>query len=49
MNWVESLNKAIVYMEEHMTGEIDFTKVAQVVRMYHYGGTCVKFTFRRLI
>jgi AraC family transcriptional regulator len=38
MNWIEGLNKAITYMEEHMTGEINYAKVAQIAccSSYHF-------------
>ena len=38
MDWISTLNQAIAYMEEHMTEEIDFVKVAKIARCssYHF-------------
>ena len=38
MDWIERLNRAIVYMEEHMTEEIDYHQVAKIVccSSYHF-------------
>ena len=38
MEWIERLNKAIDYMEEHLTDEIDMAKVGQIAccSSYHF-------------
>jgi len=38
MDWIENLNKAIIYMEEHMTEEIDYVQVAKIAccSSYHF-------------
>jgi len=38
MNWIDNLNKAIVYLEENMTEEIDYKKVARIAccSSYHF-------------
>jgi len=38
MGWIESLNDAIAYMEENMTEEIDYTKLAKIAgcSSYHF-------------
>ncbi|MCL2377969.1 MAG: AraC family transcriptional regulator [Defluviitaleaceae bacterium] len=38
MDWIERLNKAIVYMEEHMTEEIDYAQLAKIAfcSTYHF-------------
>ena len=38
MEWIERLNKAINYMEEHMTEEIDYEQVAKIAccSSYHF-------------
>ena len=38
MEWIESLNEAIVYMEAHMTEKIDYKKVAKIAccSPYHF-------------
>ena len=41
MDWIDSLNKAIVYMEENMAGEIDYTHVAKIA-------CCSSFHFQRM-
>lgn len=38
MEWVEKLNQSIVYMEEHLTDEIDYEQLGQIAccSAYHY-------------
>lgn len=38
MKWVERLNQSIVYIEEHLTGEIDYERLGQIAccSAYHY-------------
>ncbi|MBD5102857.1 MAG: AraC family transcriptional regulator [Subdoligranulum sp.] len=38
MEWVERLNQSIVYIEEHLTGEIDYERLGQIAccSAYHY-------------
>lgn len=38
MDWIENLNKALAYMEEHMTEEIDYVQVAKIAccSSYHF-------------
>jgi len=38
MDWIERLNKAILYMEEHMRSEIDYTQAAKIAccSSYHF-------------
>jgi len=38
MDWIERLNKAIAFMEEHMTEEIDYNQVAKIAccSSYHF-------------
>jgi len=38
MDWIERLNNAITYMEEHMTAEIDYTQLAKIsyCSSYHF-------------
>jgi len=38
MDWIERLNKAIIFMEEHITEEIDYEQVAQIAccSSYHF-------------
>ena len=38
MDWIERLNKAISYMEEYMTEEIDYVQVARIAccSSYHF-------------
>jgi len=38
MDWIENLNKAMVYMEKHMTEEIDYVQVAKIAccSSYHF-------------
>lgn len=38
MEWIERLNKAIIYMEEHLTGEIDYEETARIAccSTYHF-------------
>lgn len=38
MEWVERLNRSIVYIEEHLTGEIDYERLGQIAccSAYHY-------------
>lgn len=38
MEWIERLNKAINYIEEHITEEIDYEQVAKVAccSTYHF-------------
>ena len=39
MEWIERLNKAMSYIEEHITEEIDFEQTAKIA-------CCSAFTFR---
>lgn len=41
MDWIERLNKAIAFMEEHMTEEIDYVQVAKIAY-------CSSFHFQRM-
>ena len=41
MDWIQSLNKAIVYIEEHMTEEIDYVQVAKIA-------ACSSYHFQRM-
>lgn len=41
MDWIERLNKAIAYMEAHMTEEIDYAQVAKIA-------SCSSFHFQRM-
>jgi len=41
MDWIASLNKAITYMEEHMTEEIDYVQVAKIA-------SCSSYHFQRM-
>ncbi|MCL2842060.1 MAG: AraC family transcriptional regulator [Oscillospiraceae bacterium] len=41
MDWIERLNQAIVYMEEHMTEEIDYAQAAKIAH-------CSSFHFQRM-
>jgi len=41
MDWIERLNQAIVYMEEHMTEEIDYVEVAKIA-------SCSSYHFQRM-
>jgi len=41
MDWIERLNKAIAFMEEHMTEEIDYVQVAKIAH-------CSSFHFQRM-
>ena len=41
MDWIERLNKAIAFMEEHMTAEIDYNQVAKIA-------CCSSFHFQRM-
>ncbi len=38
MEWVERLNQSMVYIEEHLTGEIDYKRLGQIAccSAYHY-------------
>lgn len=38
MEWVERLNQSIAYIEEHLTGEIDYERLGQIAccSAYHY-------------
>lgn len=38
MEWVERLNQSIAYMEEHLTGEMDYGRLGQIAccSAYHY-------------
>lgn len=38
MEWIERLNKAIMYIEEHLTEEISYEKLAQIAccSTYHF-------------
>ncbi|MCI9553157.1 MAG: AraC family transcriptional regulator [Acutalibacter sp.] len=38
MEWVERLNQSIVYIEEHLTGKIDYERLGQIAccSAYHY-------------
>ena len=38
MKWVERLNQSIVYIEEHLTSEIDYERLGQIAccSAYHY-------------
>jgi len=38
MDWIENLNRAIAYMEEHMTEDIDYAQVAKIAccSSYHF-------------
>jgi len=41
MDWIGSLNKAITYMEEHITEEIDYVQVAKIA-------SCSSYHFQRM-
>ena len=41
MDWILTLNQAITYMEEHMTEEIDYVKVAKIA-------SCSSYHFQRM-
>ena len=41
MDWIQSLNKAIAYMEEHLTEEIDYVQVAKIA-------SCSSYHFQRM-
>ena len=41
MDWIQHLNNAIAYMEEHMTGEIDYIQLAKTA-------CCSPFHFQRM-
>ena len=30
MEWIERLNQSIIYIEEHLTGEIDYKQLGQI-------------------
>lgn len=57
MEWVERLNQSIVYIEEHLTSEIDYERLGQIAccsayhyqRMFHYmaGVTLAEYIRRR--
>ncbi len=40
MEWVESLNQSMNYIEEHLTGEIDYEQLGRIAiaccSTYHY-------------
>ncbi len=36
MEWMQRLNQSIEYMEEHITEELDYEKVAQVANCPSY-------------
>ena len=38
MEWVKSLNESIAYIEEHLTEEIEYSKLAKIAccSTYHY-------------
>ncbi len=39
MQWIENLNKAVQYLENHLTGEIDYHQAAKIAgcSVYHFG------------
>jgi len=41
MDWIAGLNKAILYMEEHLTEEIDYVQVAKIA-------SCSSYHFQRM-
>ena len=41
MNWIEHLNKAIVYMEENIRSEIEYNQLAKIAG-------CSSFHFQRM-
>ena len=41
MEWIERLNKAIIYMEEHVTEEIDYEQAAKIAY-------CLSYHFQRM-